>query len=54
MKSVVLGDAHRDTCNFQVADTHTFFVGTLKAWVHNACDPGICCRQAAGCWVTTP
>jgi RHS repeat-associated protein len=23
--------------NFEVADTHTYFVGTSKVWVHNAC-----------------
>ena len=25
--------------NFEVEDTHTYFVGDLGAWVHNACDP---------------
>lgn len=40
VKAVVLEDARQDTYNFEVADTHTYFVGQLNAWVHNACDPG--------------
>jgi hypothetical protein len=40
IKAVVLEDARQDTYNFEVADTHTYFVGQLNAWVHNACDPG--------------
>ncbi len=40
VKSVVLEDERQDTYNFEVADTHTYFVGKLNAWVHNACDPG--------------
>lgn len=36
----MLEDARQDTYNFEVADTHTYFVGQLNAWVHNACDPG--------------
>ncbi|WP_200962310.1 polymorphic toxin-type HINT domain-containing protein, partial [Pseudovibrio sp. POLY-S9] len=39
VKSVVLESQRQDTYNFEVADTHTYFVGKLKAWVHNTCDP---------------
>lgn len=38
VKSVVLEDARQDTYNFEVADTHTYFVGKLNAWVHNTCE----------------
>ncbi|MDG6094522.1 HINT domain-containing protein, partial [Acetobacter sp. AN02] len=29
-----------DTYNFEVEQTHTYFVGKLRAWVHNACSEG--------------
>ena len=29
-----------DTYNFEVERTHTYFVGKLRAWVHNACSEG--------------
>jgi hypothetical protein len=35
VKSVVLEDKRQDTYNFEVADTHTYFVGKLNALVHN-------------------
>jgi hypothetical protein len=37
VKSVVLEDERQDTYNFEVADTHTYFVGKLNALVHNTC-----------------
>ena len=39
IKSVVLEDEHQNTYNFEVADTHTYFVGKLNALVHNTCSP---------------
>ena len=39
VKSVTLEDERQDTYNFEVAESHTYFVGQLSAWVHNACGP---------------
>jgi Pretoxin HINT domain/Bacterial EndoU nuclease len=39
IKSSVRDKERHDTYNFEVADYHTYFVGTLGAWVHNACKP---------------
>ena len=46
VKSVVLEDERQDTYNFEVADTHTYFVGKLEAWVHNACKPASVSNRA--------
>ena len=40
VKSVTLEEARQDTYNFEIADTHTYFVGHLNALVHNQCNPG--------------
>jgi Pretoxin HINT domain len=37
VKASVRDKERHDTYNFEVADYHTYFVGTLGAWVHNAC-----------------
>ncbi len=40
VKSLTLEDKTTTVYNFEVAGTHTYFVGKLQAWVHNAdCDP---------------
>ncbi|MCV6625742.1 MAG: polymorphic toxin-type HINT domain-containing protein, partial [Cellvibrionaceae bacterium] len=39
VKSVQLEDKQQDTFNFEVSETHNYFVGELKALVHNDCDP---------------
>ena len=36
VKQVVRDPVRRDTFNFEVAGVHTYFVGGLGAWVHNA------------------
>jgi Pretoxin HINT domain len=36
VKSLTLEAGERTVYNFKVADTHSYAVGTLKAWVHNA------------------
>jgi hypothetical protein len=35
--AVQKNSAQQDTYNFEVAEFHTYFVGALGAWVHNAC-----------------
>ncbi len=37
VKAVNARPETEDTYNFEVADTHAYFVGKLQAWVHNAC-----------------
>ena len=37
VKAVNARAEREDTYNFEVADTHTYFVGKLQAWVHNTC-----------------
>ncbi len=37
VKAVNARPETEDTYNFEVADTHTYFVGKTQAWVHNAC-----------------
>ena len=37
VKSLELEDRATPVYNFEVADTHTYFVGQTKAWVHNTC-----------------
>ncbi|EPX55090.1 hypothetical protein D187_009596 [Cystobacter fuscus DSM 2262] len=32
--------ARANVFNFEVAEYHTYFAGTLNAWVHNECTPG--------------
>lgn len=35
--SLQLANERQNTYNFEVADYHTYFVGELGSWVHNAC-----------------
>ena len=39
VKAVTLEAERQDTYNFEVAETHTYFVGLLAALVHNNCSP---------------
>ena len=38
IRSMELVDREQTAYNFEVADYHTYSVGTLQVWVHNACD----------------
>lgn len=40
VRSVTARAGVSDTYNFEVERTHTYFVGKLRAWVHNACSEG--------------
>ena len=37
VKALSIGDRASTVYNFEVAETHTYFVGQERAWVHNAC-----------------
>jgi Pretoxin HINT domain len=39
VKATSLDDRAQQVHNFEVAETHTYFVGDSGAWVHNACGP---------------
>jgi RHS repeat-associated protein len=43
--SKTMRDAGQTTYNFEVAEDHNYFVGTLGFWVHNG-GPGDCCPTA--------
>lgn len=50
VKAVTLEAERRDTYNFEVERTHTYFVGKNEAWVHNACAIGTS-GGGPGLWV---
>ncbi|WP_291366431.1 hemagglutinin repeat-containing protein [Acetobacter sp. UBA5411] len=37
VSAITVRPARADTYNFEVTQTHTYFVGNLRAWVHNSC-----------------
>jgi RHS repeat-associated protein len=48
VRQVVRDPVRRDTFNFEVAGVHTYFVGSLGAWVHNASVVGDALEKGIG------